>query len=452
MKKTAIKNEVWTRRAIFCFLSLFLFVVTIISCVFTPMEAKAEDTGVSMGVLSDLEKSDNFDKSKYKAVANDPSLSVIQIAESANGCLYLYVYQPSNGATSLTASSVNISTEKDGANVKVYTLSLVDVESVFSKYKVEGLTVSKDDIRYYYIGAIYRPWNKTTDSAPTDDNVIYEVSYSVGQMWKVLTVGNSVSYEVKDVEFITIDQKHVGFIRYPDWKLFANYNNTDSHYVAFSTDREIDEILSAEIYFTTQTYYEETNSFFSWNNRTVKGPVTEEYRKLTDKDIFVLNSWFSVPYAYNRIQSMEEFLLYENSSLNSQTQEALQGKDWVFRFYESGNTNTAFTTTSADNIIQNTQFVTSYTQVSNVTILRLEYEYGGQVYSVGVIDDRTGGDKIPDGIHKNFPWWLVVLICVAVIVLVIVLVNIIEDIQMKQFMREGRKYFKTERKKGRKRK
>ena len=47
------------------------------------------------GVLDDLQKDDSFDESHYPAIADDYSLKLIQIAESVDGELFLYVYQPS---------------------------------------------------------------------------------------------------------------------------------------------------------------------------------------------------------------------------------------------------------------------------------------------------------------------------------------------------------------------
>ena len=45
-------------------------------------------------VMEDLEKDNSFKLEDYPAVEDDYSLQVIQIAESVNGELFVYVYQP----------------------------------------------------------------------------------------------------------------------------------------------------------------------------------------------------------------------------------------------------------------------------------------------------------------------------------------------------------------------
>ena len=47
-------------------------------------------------VMEDLEKDNSFKLEDYPAVEDDYSLQVIQIAESVNGELFVYVYQPSD--------------------------------------------------------------------------------------------------------------------------------------------------------------------------------------------------------------------------------------------------------------------------------------------------------------------------------------------------------------------
>ena len=78
--------------------------------VFTAVQSIAYAESGYSGVLDDLQKDDSFDESHYPAIADDYSLKIIQIAESTDGELFLYVYQPSGQAKNLIASSINIST------------------------------------------------------------------------------------------------------------------------------------------------------------------------------------------------------------------------------------------------------------------------------------------------------------------------------------------------------
>ena len=61
--------------------------------VFTAVQSIAyAESGVTYSsVLDDLKKDGSFDESHYPAVADDYSLKLIQIAESVDGELFLYV-------------------------------------------------------------------------------------------------------------------------------------------------------------------------------------------------------------------------------------------------------------------------------------------------------------------------------------------------------------------------
>ena len=61
-------------------------------------------------VLEDLQKDATFDINDYPYAAGDYSLQVIQIAESVNDKLFVYVYQPSAPSRLLEATTIRIST------------------------------------------------------------------------------------------------------------------------------------------------------------------------------------------------------------------------------------------------------------------------------------------------------------------------------------------------------
>ena len=86
--------------------------------------AKAE--GYS-GVLQDLQKDESFQTENYPLIENDYSLQLIQVAESTEKELFLYVYQPSGETKNFTASSVNISTTiNDEISFLTYRLQKID--------------------------------------------------------------------------------------------------------------------------------------------------------------------------------------------------------------------------------------------------------------------------------------------------------------------------------------
>lgn len=73
-----------------------------------PIKVFAETSGYS-DVLADLQKDEAFVASEYVENLTDYSLQVIQIAESEDDELFVYVYQPSGQTKDLRASSIAFS-------------------------------------------------------------------------------------------------------------------------------------------------------------------------------------------------------------------------------------------------------------------------------------------------------------------------------------------------------
>ena len=393
--------------------------------------AFAEDTYTD--VLEDLEKDESFSTSFYPTVADDYSLQVIQIAESTDGELFVYVYQPSGQEKDLRATSINIALvpRENISDVRNYRLTLLNSSGVFYKYRVENLTVSTQTTRYYTITTIYRPFDETIDEGAEDGNIITEVEYSVAKEYCFSTINGQPFVRVLDIETIEITDKFVGFVRYTDG--FTLYNGScDSHFVAFSTDRDIDRLLEADVYYTSQSYSWSLIPF-AGENETF-GEKQDNYAYLTyeQKVEHTGEGWFAPTYTWNRIETVEQFIEENNTfqdvysgalidvhvanQITEEGIEALEGKQWVLRFAETSYSMNAVGGTGAT--------TSSSTLVGDVTILRLKFETDGVVYNLGVIDNKqSGGDEpINDeeiGIEVNPQWWKTVL---AVLLLLIVLV------------------------------
>ena len=79
-----------------CLLCLLMF-----ACLFTSLFnltanfAFADEEISYSGVLEDLQKDENFNADDFPVKEDDYSLKVIQIAESVNKELFVYVYNPS---------------------------------------------------------------------------------------------------------------------------------------------------------------------------------------------------------------------------------------------------------------------------------------------------------------------------------------------------------------------
>ena len=242
-------------KTIHCFIAALTLclAVAFFLCSFQLTAVYAQTNGYSE-VLYDLEKSENFYMSDYPARQGDYSLNVITLAESENNELFVYVYQPSGQSKNICASSINISLGTgDDLSYKNYKLRLINSEEVFYKYAVEGLTVSLLPKRYYSVSSIFRPFDESIDKQAEDGNKITEVVYEVAKQYCLTSKDGAPYVEVVDIQTIEITDKFVGFVRYSDgFKLYVGA--CDSHFVAFNTDKPMDKLLEADVYYTSQSY------------------------------------------------------------------------------------------------------------------------------------------------------------------------------------------------------
>ena len=355
----------------------------------TTLQASA-DTTVYTDVLDDLEKDSTFNLQDYPAIADDYSLQVIQVAESTTGELLLYVYQPSNGTLEkdLQASYINLAVDASGLDFNRYSLSLLDTTSTFSKYKVNDFTVSTDTYRYYTISTIYRPWISGVDENPPVGTTIQDVSYTVGFSWKTYYYNNVLSYESKSVETIDIVNPFCGTLRYDTGFSvfpFATKDSCDSHFIAFSTDRKIDKLLNAQVFYLSQDYEAvETYSGGLWYTSEKKGEISENNISLSSDTSVSVDGIFGDTYSWYRIQSVADF---KKENLSEETIEKLSDKQWVLRFLET------------DYTVSMGAMRREYksTVVSEASILRLKFITDNKVYDLGAVSDVVSGDTQPDG-------------------------------------------------------
>ena len=104
--------------------AIFILVILLCSSLLTAGTLAFAETIEYTNVLEDLQKDETFDVSEYPLKNEDLSLTVIQIAESTSGELFVYVYQPSG--KNVTVSSINISQGiDDKLSYKNYFLTLL---------------------------------------------------------------------------------------------------------------------------------------------------------------------------------------------------------------------------------------------------------------------------------------------------------------------------------------
>lgn len=387
-------------RLVSIFLAFVLGICAVITTAAqTPLVARAESITYS-GVMEDLKKDTSFNPGNYPTKADDYSLQIIQLAESVNKELFVYVYQPSGKAKNFKASSINISTTiNDSISYLNYKLELLNSNGVFYKYKVSGLTVKDESVRYYAISSIYRPFDESIDKQASGGNTVTEVNYAVNKQYCFGEINGKPYVNCVDIETIVVTDKFVGFVRYPDgFKLYVGA--CDSHFVAFNTNKPMDKLLEADVYYTTQSYDWSSVPFVGVKETFGDKADKYAYLKYTDKVEHTGGGWFAGTYKWDRIQTVDDFIKNEDreqifsgaiidvkvsSKLTDAALNELKGKKWVLRFTE---TDYSMWTGQGS-------YGTFSTIVGDVTILRLKFETDGITYNLGVIDNKQTGGKEP---------------------------------------------------------
>lgn len=398
--------------------------------------------GAYTNVMDDLQQDNTFNVNDYVVVSDNYSLDVITIAESSEKELFVYVYQPCANYGNLVASYITISNAfHNSNNNRVYSLTLINYSGVFYKYVVSGFVVSNDNVRYYDISSILRPFDADIDAGTGNNNTITNVSYSVAKQFTIS--GENISVAGTDV--IEITDKYVGFVRYksnnaPSW---INNDSCDNHFVAFNTDRDIDKLFEADVYYTSQSFYQR-DALWDLDKRLEYGEIQEQYAYLnyTEKHTYTGGQgwnednlvWGVNTYSWQEISTGSDFIANENRTMiyecgifNSTVETQLtdegmaniSNKNWVLCFTQ--------TDYDEDDYSAGGSYIydTHKTIVGNVMILRLKFETDGVTYNLGVVDNMQSGDGIPENVTK-VEWSLsetfkLILMLLMIIILIILL-------------------------------
>ena len=427
-----MKNKTLRKILAFVMLTILLVQFALTIVVFAKDEESIEYTNA----WNDLKASPLFNPTDYPQLPSSHekyySLEVITVAESENGELFVYVYQPSGESSGIRASSINIANvdrameDKDYSN---YSLTYLNHHDVYYKYKVNGYTVPSSETVSIEISSIFRPWSeKYGDQKPGGDNTISEVAFPVGKLYTIS--GSSRSMTVEDIELIKVTEKYVGYVRYEqDTPLFAGIRDTaiDAHFVAISTDRRIDELLEADVAFYVQKF---TNSVgFNWGEKIFQTKYLD-YTQMAECEISDGSIWTHNEHIWKRIQKTEDFLkndtpvyLFPGFSVDQdlpftdEAREELKKTDWVLSFVE---TEYLFKVNGSQ-MIPTTE---TYSRVGDVTILRLKFKTDGVVYNLGVVDNKQTGSEDPSAVVEKQEWWQKVMMVLMLILLLVALIFI----------------------------
>lgn len=396
-----------------------------------PAVAYATDTYSS--VLDDLRKDETFDVVNYPASKTDYSVSIIQIAENEHGGLFIYTYQPAERVKLIKASKINMSLSPTADDTKLYDLKLINKSGVFAKYEVVDFVVNDKELtRYYNISAIYRPWIMGIDkAADADRNVVNSVAYKAAQLWTAKSANDTVYYDMKEVEVITITSQMIGMRRYSDGFKFAGTKICDAHYMAFTCDHEIDKLVSADISFVTTPYTKMEGQDMKFGTSSPQKVTLYDFQTASNEG----GGWFGDKSEWHRMTSVQDFM--NEVEMSDKEKQELARYDWVLNFYETEYTRAAGGKDILISLLVPFGFIglivdsctTSGTVVSDVTLLRLEFEYDGEIYNLGVVADSQSGDpekatnerdvgevisdwfkKVGDWFKNSIPNWVKILL------------------------------------------
>ena len=350
-------------------------------------------------VLDDLRKDPKFDPDKFTENAKDKGIYVIQIAESTAGELFVYVHQPAAQTIKLQATELRFSTAiNENFQPKDYTLTFLNRNGIFAKYLVDDFMVKSDTVRYYDIVQISRIWLDGLDK-PQENNDLGTVAFAVAKLFTACTVGDTVSYTSIENSVIEIipESKFVGYFNYFDGlDTIISYKEADCWYVGFDTNKPIDYLTEVELSFKKRTVernyalgIQTAERFGEWQsikNYIIKG---------TDKGS-TGNGFLAHRYEWKRIVSINEFLTNPDYKLSDTERENMRLCKWVLRFYETERK------TVGD---YKTKQVSS-SQIADVTILRLKFKTDGELFNLGVVDNKQSPkpDQPPGNTDYKSPW------------------------------------------------
>ena len=395
-------------------IKIIILILTFIMITPTPMSVAFADSGTVQGsnVLDDLSKDTSFSQYNCPINENDNSVQIITIAESWNDELLIYTYQP-NVNKNYRANYISMSTTiNDSIDPTIYELTYCNSNGTLAKYVVRDFKVRDDEVRFYEIYSIFRPFDETVDDPAKNDNTINSVSFSVSKQWKFGTVNGNSYVDCANIQTINVTAKYVGFVRYANSKeydylgIWTGYDKPiDSHFVAFDTDKPIENLLEADVHYVKQ--------YMSWHNEffpdgVFEPKVPEEVTvKSSDEEVsFTSDGWYNFgTFSWNRIQTVDKFLenekterLYDcglfdvvaHSQISEEAIEYLKTCKWVLRFTETEyqEMKNALGTYSENRYI-----------VSDVTLLRLKFVTAGVTYNLGVVDNMQTGSSIPSNVN-----------------------------------------------------
>ena len=411
---------------------LFVAILTATLCGMLPSITANAETAYS-DVLDDLKADASFNQAQWPAEDNKHTLQLITVAESEHNELFVYVYQPAKEKKTYCANYIRLSdTIDDEISPKDYSLTLLNSNGVFYKYKVEGYQVKQDAVRYYVVIQLMRPFIESYDRQADYDNTINAVPFAVNRQYKFSTINGTTSISALDVETIVITDKLVGHVVH-EKDQFIQIKYTYMHFVAFKCDHDIDDLLEADVAWVTQAYHK--NSVLGYTYGTPQNQSVTLYAQNQHEIRYGFGN--KQVAQWNEIQSVSDFIssnninsiyatalvnVHQAEKLTDEAKENLRNMDWVLQFYQVDETTMRQIFGPAAGLQTDHDGV----NVTDVTILRLKFVTNGITYNLGVVDNKQTGSNKSSNESKVIitpaegSGWLWTLIAIALLVVLVI--------------------------------
>ena len=352
---------------------------------------------------TDLKFDSTFDLNNYPELRNQFSLDIIQVAESVDGELFIYVYNPS---LMLKATSINMSINL--IDYKLYNLELLSSDYTIDKYLVKGFLISNDEYRYYSIASIYRNYNNSLDVDNTlDPSYTSSIAHEVGKRWCIYNINGTYHYECEKENVANIKMKIGSFVSYAGGVkgatilsafLINDKDYTISFFVGFNIENySVDKIYDADLVYNKTTII----------SQEVVWPGKDYYSKTTENDIPIYldakdevsykgSGLFAKTYKWKRIMSSVEFVENYKASGGELhcSENDLKSYDWVFAFDESyGRKITGLGGLTSEYY--------EYSYPEDVKILRIKFLSRNKTYNLGVVSNGVSSDGTPSGTNDS---------------------------------------------------
>jgi len=429
-------------------ITIFLCFLVIYSSVAFCFNTAKADVNNKTTVLQDLAKDENFNINNYPVKEKDFSMDIIHLAEGSSGLVYIYVYQPSGSDNKIVAKGLSLCT-KDFEHYSIgdadissntplffyYDLVLLSNKGALFKYQIKNYNYKEDsnfwtggefDItldRNYEIATIYRPYQE--GETPLDEEAIHsEKGLEVGKCFTVRSLLDGTSaVSVEQAEVITVTDKFVGSMRLDGgWILMSE--DLDVYFVSFKTDKRVDLLLQADVHYYCNKWHK-TTTFGIPEYTKLSSESKNITVNISDENTWTGSGWGNPKYKYNRVYSIGAFNSYLSDNkdyiLKNTLPEPMKNHEWVLFFAEFGYTKN----TSMYGSVTET-----YASLRDVAIMRLKFVTNGITYNLGVVDDLTTPDRIPDLILDKSEGckeidWEMILKLIALLVLLILLAPVL---------------------------